>query len=181
MRKYLHLTARMCCLLLIGLVSITVLAQEERAYQLGAGDKISIQVFDEQELTMSAVVGESGDINYSYLGSITVAGKTPEQLEQELIALLKNGYLVNPSVNVSVTEYRPFYIDGEVNAPGDYPYQPGLTLAKAITIAGGLTDRASKRKMYLIKGTSQDRKETKAKMKTVIEPGDIITIKEGFF
>lgn len=148
---------------------------------MGAGDKISIQVFDEQDLTMNALVGESGFINYSYLGNIEVAGKTPVELEQELIALLKDGYLVNPSVNVTVTEYRPFFIDGEVESPGSYPYQPGLTLDKAISLAGGLTDRASRRKMYLIKAGDDSKKQRKIKMNSSIQPGDIVTIKEGFF
>jgi len=160
-------------------------SQEEAdsAYLLGQGDKISIQVFDEPDLTMSAQVSESGVINYSYLGDIKVIEKTPQDIEREITALLQDGYLVNPSVNVSITEFRPFFINGEVRSPGGYPYQPGLTLDKAIALAGGLTDRASQRKMFILKAVREDQNEKagKAKMQTKIAPGDIITIKEGFF
>lgn len=155
--------------------------EAEAAYLLDQGDKIAIQVFDEPDLTMDAQVGASGVINYSYLGDIKVAGKTAQQIEKDITALLRDGYLVNPSVNVSITEFRPFFINGEVRSPGGYPYQPGLTLEKAIALAGGLTDRASQRKMYIVKAISGDSDQQKAKMQTKIAPGDIITIKEGFF
>jgi len=148
-------------------------------YLLNEGDRISIQVFDEPDLTMDAVISASGIINYSYLGDIQVSGKTTESLEQEITVLLQNGYLVNPSVNITVAQYRPFFINGEVRSPGSYPYQPGLTLDKAISLAGGLTDRASKRKMFVLPADKQ--KETRANMATKIAPGDVISIREGFF
>lgn len=96
------------------------------AYVLGQGDSIAIQVFDEPDLTIDTVVGTSGSINYSYLGDIQVAGKSPSELERFIVNLLQDGFLVNPSVNVSVVEYRPFYINGEVRSPGSYPYQPEI-------------------------------------------------------
>ena len=152
-------------------------------YILGQGDTISIQVFDEPDLTLSTAVGTSGSINYSYLGDIKVAGKSPSQLERHIAGMLQNGYLVNPSVNVTVIEYRPFYINGEVRSPGSYPYQPGLTLDKAIALAGGLTDRASTRKMFVTKGLGGGKTEEGSRvfLNSRIAPGDIITIKEGFF
>ncbi len=152
-------------------------------YILGQGDTISIQVFDEPDLTLSTSVGTSGSINYSYLGDIKVSGKSPSQLERHIAGMLQNGYLVNPSVNVTVTQYRPFYINGEVRSPGSYPYQPGLTLDKAIALAGGLTDRASTRKMFVTKGQGggQSEEGSRVFLNSRIAPGDIITIKEGFF
>lgn len=157
------------------------LEEAEAAYLLDQGDKISIQVFDEPDLTIAAQVGASGVINYSYLGDIRVAGKTAQQIELDIKTLLQDGYLVNPSVNVTITEFRPFFINGEVRSPGGYPFQPGLTLDKAIALAGGLTDRASTRKMYIAKAVSEAQNQQKAKMQTKVSPGDIITIKEGFF
>lgn len=156
-------------------------AQQETPtqYTLGEGDVIDIQVFDEPDLTMTATIGASGSINYSYLGDIQVAGKTAAELEQHLIELLRDGYLVNPSVNVSIRQFRLFYINGEVRSPGGYPYQPGLTLDKAIALSGGLTDRASRRKMYILSASSSER--SRASLSTKIEPGDIISIEEGFF
>ncbi len=149
-------------------------------YQLEQGDQISIQVFDEPDLTMDQRVGASGVINFSYLGDLQVAGKTAQQLEREITGLLENGYLVNPAVNVTVVEYRPFFINGEVRSPGSYPYQPGLTLDKAIALAGGLTDRASTRKMFVQKASNSDG-QARASMSTPIAPGDIVSIEEGFF
>lgn len=150
-------------------------------YRFGTGDKIFIKVFDESDLTMETIVGSSGTINYSFLGQVQVAGRTSGELEEELTRLLADGYLLNPSVNVSVIEYRPFFINGEVKKPGGYPFQPGLTLEKAVAIAGGLTDRASKRKIYLQAATQSDSKKQKVSMDERIAPGDIITVEEGFF
>jgi len=92
--------------------------QDPNAYVLGNGDEISILVFDETDLTMDAAIGDSGEINYSYLGALKVVGKTPVQLEREITTALRDGYLVNPSVNVSIKTYRPFFINGEVRSPG---------------------------------------------------------------
>jgi protein involved in polysaccharide export with SLBB domain len=153
----------------------------EDAYRLGEGDGIAIQVFDEPDLTLQTVVGAGGSINYSYLGDIRVAGKSPVELETQIAGLLRNGYLVNPSVNVSVTQYRPFYINGEVRSPGKYQYQPGLTLDRAIALAGGLTDRASVRKMFVTKSDGGISDEFKVPLSFRVQPGDTITIKEGFF
>ncbi len=149
-------------------------------YRLGQGDRIAIQVFDEPDLTMEAGVNTTGTISYSYLGDIRVADKTTDQIEQEITTLLSDGYLRNPSVNVSIVQFRPFFINGEVRSPGGYPYQPGLTLDRAIALAGGLTDRASTRKMYVMQAGG-DQEEVKAGMSTKIAPGDIVSIKEGFF
>ncbi len=147
-------------------------------YRLGEGDQIAIQVFDEPDLTMDARVSASGSINYSYLGDVQVSGKTSVELEQHITELLRNGYLVNPAVNVTIKEYRPFYIGGEVRSPGSYPYQPGLTLNRAIALAGGLTDRASSRRIFVVKPTGE---EFRAALSQPIAPGDTISIKEGFF
>jgi protein involved in polysaccharide export with SLBB domain len=150
-------------------------------YLLKQGDEIAIQVFDEPDLTLDTVVGASGSINYSYLGDIRVAGKSPVQLERHISALLKNGYLVNPSVNVRVLQYRAFYMNGEVRSPGSYPYEPGLTLDRAIALAGGLTERASTRKIFVSKEGAAPSDEMRVPLNFRVQPGDTITIKEGFF
>jgi len=153
----------------------------EDSYVLDSGDSISIQVFDEQDLSIEAVIDSNGVINYSFLGELEVRGRTTEQIEEKITQLLKDGYLANPSVNVTITGYRLFYISGEVSKPGGYPYVPGLNLEQAIAMAGGLTDRASKRKMYLIKGGNSDKNRTRVNLNASIDPGDTITIEEGFF
>ena len=150
-------------------------------YKLGQGDKITIQVFDEPDLSIESVVGADGIINYSYLGDVMVGGRTVDEVEYTISTLLENGFLVNPSVNVTVTEFRPFFINGEVRRPGSYSYQPGLTLDKAIALAGGLTDRASLRKMYILRGDRDNKNQVNVKLSSQVAPGDSITIEEGFF
>jgi len=94
---------------------------------------------------------------------------------------LKGDYLVDPSVNVSVVEYRPFYINGEVKTPGGYPYQPGLTLRKAVALAGGFKERASKTKISLLSERALDGKQRQVGIDEVLNPGDIITVEQSFF
>lgn len=159
----------------------TITNPQGYTYLLQQGDAIAIQVFDEPDLTLDTVVGASGSINYSYLGDIRVAGKSPADLEQHIAALLQDGYLVNPSVNVTVLEYRPFYINGEVRTPGSYPYEPGLTIDRAVALAGGLTERASTRKIFVSNEGDSSSEEAKAPLNYRVQPGDTITIKEGFF
>jgi len=166
-------------ILLGGLVSQS--SAQTTQYVLEAGDQIYIQVFDEPDLTMQATVGQSGAINYSYLGTIQVAGQTPEQLTESITNKLRDGYLRNPSVNITVQKYRSFFVDGEVNRPGSYGYEPGLTLAKAVSLAGGMTDRASRRKIFLTREVEGEKKSYRVEMSQTLEPGDIITVREGFF
>jgi len=167
--------------LLSGLLVSQVFAEtnSEQGYVLDSGDRIAIQVFDENELTMEALIDQNGIINYSFLGPLEVSGKTTEQLETTITDLLRGDYLVNPSVNVTITSYRPFYIGGEVARPGAYPYVPGLTLEQAVAIAGGMTDRGSRRKMYLVDPETSDKK--RLSFSSSIGPGDTISIQEGFF
>ena len=166
-------------LVFCGLV-VQVKAQDTQ-YVLESGDQIYIQVFDEPDLTMQATVAQSGAINYSYLGTIQVAGQTPEQLSELITAKLRDGYLRNPSVNITVQKYRSFFVDGEVRRPGSYGYEPGLTLAKAVSLAGGMTDRASRRKIFLTREVDGEKKSYRVEMSQTVEPGDVITVREGFF
>ena len=110
-----------------------------------------------------------------------MAGQTPEQLSDSITAKLRDGYLRNPSVNITVEKYRSFFVDGEVRRPGSYGYEPGLTLAKAVSLAGGMTDRASRRKIFLTREVNGEKKSYRVEMSQTVEPGDIITVREGFF
>lgn len=152
---------------------------ESSSYRLDTGDMILIKVFEEEELTVQTTLNDRGVINYSFLGELQISEQTTREVELLLTERLKDGYLKNPSVSVSVLEYRPFFITGEVRTPGDYPFQPGLTLEKAVSIAGGFTDRASRRKIYLQRGVEQGKK--RIRFQDRVQPGDIITVEEGFF
>jgi len=152
------------------------------SYKLSSGDVISIQVYGEEDLSFERILlTDSGRISYPFLGEINTIGKTTKALEKDIISGLKDGYLKHPKVTVSIIEYRAFFMRGEVRSPGGYPYKPGLTVRKAIALAGGLTERASEGKMFIIKDGMSDHKPARVKMRDKIGPGDIITIEQSFF
>lgn len=148
-------------------------------YRLGAGDEISITVYEEDDLSMDLKIDESGTFDYPYLGQIMAKGKSTTALKKEITDGLLQDILINPSVNVSIVTYRDFYIDGEVNRPGSYPYQPGLTIKQAITLAGGATEWASSSKFEILR-EGRDEPQS-ADKNTPVRPGDTVTVLEGFF
>lgn len=181
---------RLVNLLVLLILSASTLAASGQ-YRLGAGDLVQISVYDEPDLSIEVRIGLSGDISYPLLGDVTVAGLSPKDLEEKLVKRLKGPYLLNPSVTVSIVEYRPFYVTGEVEKPGGYSFHPGLTVDKAISIAGGFTERASKSKIFVQHDNSgsanvslqgrRDEQRTQLKLYDVVQPGDVITVEQSFF
>jgi len=154
----------------------------DKNYRLGAGDHVDIAVFGEKDLSLVARIGDNGRISYPFLGEMLVAGLTLDALEKRVRDALAGDYLVDPKVTVSVTEYRPFFINGQVRNPGSYPFQPGMTVRKAVSLAGGLTERASERKITLIPESQKGAKKGRGvAMDDSVGPGDIITVEESFF
>lgn len=151
-------------------------------YQLASGDVIRVSVFGEDDLSFDSIrLNESGAFSYPFIGVVNAMGLTARQLEQRIFNGLKDDYLINPRISVSVLEYRQFYISGEVRKPGGYSYQPGLTVRRALAIAGGMTDRGSERRISIIRdGRSTDQSE-RATLDTLVMPGDSIQINQGFF
>ncbi len=148
----------------------------ETDYLLSAGDKILIDVYGEEDLRKIALISDNGQISFPFLGNIQVKGKTIKELAEYITSQLKGPFLVDPKVTVSILEYRPFFINGEVAKPGGYPYQPGLTLRKAIALAGGATEQAFLEEAAIIREKNPEKGPQKATLDTVIFPGDIITI-----
>ena len=128
---------------------LTLQAEQNGDYILDSGDQIRILVYDEPDLTVVRFIKDDGIINFPLVGSIYVTGKTTRQVQKLIHNGLKGDYLLNPSVQVDIVTYRSFYIHGEVNRPGAYPYQPGLTVDQAGALGGGFTERASTSKMYI--------------------------------
>jgi len=167
----------------------------DRSYRLGAGDQIAIRVFGEPDLTMTVTIGEAGTISYPFLGTLQVRGKTSGELEQEITTQLMNGYLVRPEVTVLISQYRKYFMDGFINRPGGYQYQPGLTVRMAVTLAGGFSPRAARDKIYIISNKSADwergeRRQDTEEISTIrrrvgldeaVNPGDVIVIERSFF
>lgn len=152
----------------------------EDTYIIGAGDRIQISVYGEKELSIDELyVNNSGKFEYPYLGQIIAIGKTLEELKSEITSGLQGDYLISPKVRVSVIEFRSIYVNGEVKKPGGYQYQPGLTVDKAIALAGGFTDRASRSKISISQSGSGTKKSVG--LSTKVLPGDIIVIDQSFF
>jgi polysaccharide export outer membrane protein len=114
------------------------------------------------------------------LGQVEVAALTVVEVESKLTALYLDGYLKKPRVSVGIVEYRHFYINGQVQSPGSYPYRQGLTIEKAITLAGGFTQRASRRTVLLMSEKDKDN-IISVSLNHKVKPGDVITVNESFF
>lgn len=114
------------------------------------------------------------------LAELKQSKKTPKQLKYEIETGLKGDYLINPKVMVTINNFRLFYVNGEVRKPGGFEYRPGLTIEKAIALAGGLTDRASRKGINLTKHKTGQTMEG-VSMHRNVEPGDIVFIDQSFF
>jgi protein involved in polysaccharide export with SLBB domain len=150
-------------------------------YVLGVGDKVHIAVYGESDLTGDYEVGSTGELHLPLIGNLKVSGLTLGQVEDQLRAKLSVGYLKDPRVSAEVINYRPFYIIGEVNKPGEYPYVNGMNILTAVALAGGYTYRADDSSVHIRrKGVAKEFSEP-ADQTTPVEPGDIIRVAERFF
>ncbi len=151
------------------------------AYRLGSGDKVKVNVFGEADLSGEFLVGDNGRIDLPLIGAVQARGQTVTQFQNAVVARYSGGYLKDPKVSVSVLNYRPFFIQGEVGKGGEYPYKAGLTIQNAVAIAGGYTYRANTGKAF-VRRAGQDREvEIQTNQRVAINPGDIIRVPERFF
>ena len=174
-------------LMLLLLFALPAAAQEGEgttSYTLNTGDRVQVTVFEEPDLSLSGVLDDTGSISYPLLGELMVRGLTLRQLESKITEGLRGRFLINPRVNVAILEYRPFFVRWEVANPGGFPFKPGLTVEKAVSVAGGFTSRASKSKFYIMSDDSAQSGEgarKSATLSTRIRPGDVIQIEQSFF
>ncbi len=174
------LWAPVALILMLFLPPALATAQETIEYILGPGDKVRITVFEEEDLTGEFEVTTSGMISFPLIGQVRASGGTLTQLETVIAQLLLDGYLKSPRVNAEVLNYRPFFIEGEVQAPGQYPYVSAMTIREAVAIAGGYTYRAREDDALLIRRLDANRQPTKVPVYTIVLPGDFIEIEERF-
>lgn len=153
---------------------------DRNAYKLGPGDRIRVDVFGEPDLSIEGLVDAGGSISYPLLGRVRVQGYTLKALEANMMKLLSNGYLVKPSVRVGMVQFRPFYVTGQVNKVGAYPYVEGLSVEKAIAMAGGMTNIGSERKMFLLREGASGQRQ-RVGLQTVVFPGDTLIVEESLF
>ena len=155
--------------------------QQTGDYTLASGDKVRITVFGEPDLTGEYELDGSGYVRLPLLGQIKAAGLSAHGLEGVLTQTYANGYLKEPRIAVEITKYRPFYIIGEVNKPGEYPYVNGMTTLNAIALAGGFTPRARESTLYVRRKGALREQPMRADGVTKIEPGDVVRVSETGF
>ena len=150
--------------------------------KLGPNDRLRITVFGQPTLTGEYTLDGNGVLAFPLIGNVPANGVTTNQLEQAIAAKLKPDYMVNPNVSAEIVTRRPFYVIGEVQKPGNYPYVSDMTAVNAIAMAGGFTRRARKNDFY-IRRLDKDGKMVRieANAGTVLQAGDTLEVRERVF
>ena len=150
-------------------------------YRLGTGDKVRVLVYGESDLGGEFQVDATGYVRLPMIGQVKAAGLTGHDLEGSITTALANGYLNDPRVNVEVTTYRPFYVIGEVQKPGEYPYANGITASSAIAVAGGFTGKAVESVVYVRHQGEDVEHRMVVTEATPIRPGDVVRVNSTAF
>jgi polysaccharide biosynthesis/export protein len=153
----------------------------DAAYHLDAGDKLRVVIYGQEGLTNTYAIDAGGSITLPLIGSVPARGRTPESLAAEITARLRNGYIREPSVAVEIEAYRPFFILGEVAAPGQYPYVPNMSVESAVAIAGGFSPRARRDRVTLTHSDAGGSIRAVVPLGTPIAPGDTVLVGERWF
>jgi protein involved in polysaccharide export with SLBB domain len=152
-----------------------------QSYLLRPGETIRIVTYGEETLTGDYIIGADGSLSFPLIGGVKAAGQTPVALGETITTALANGYLAKPRVTVEVKSFRPIYVLGEVNKPGEYPYTVDLTVLAAIAKADGFTYRAQQRRVFIKRAGEPSEVLTVLASNTPVYPGDIIRVTERYF
>jgi polysaccharide biosynthesis/export protein len=150
-------------------------------YRLAAGDKLRVVVYGQEGLTNTYAIDAGGSITMPLIGSVPARGRTPTGLASEITGKLRHGYIRDPSVAVEIEAYRPFFILGEVAAPGQYPYVPNMSVESAVAIAGGFSPRAQRDRVTLTHTDSSGSMRVAVPLGTALSPGDTVLVGERWF
>ena len=153
----------------------------DEPYRLGAGDRVRVTVFEQQGLTNTYSIDQSGYLSFPLIGAIPARGHTSQQLEGEIAKKLRQGYLRDPDVSVEIDRYRPIFVMGEVGAAGQYSYVPGLTVQKAIAIAGGFSPRANQESVDITRDINGKVMTGRVVTSDPLLPGDTVYVRERLF
>jgi polysaccharide biosynthesis/export protein len=160
----------------------TLPGTDPSAYRLGVNEEVNVVTYGQGQLSGVFHINSRGDIDLPLLGEIPAAGETTTGLEHQIEAQLKQkALLTDPNVTVAITKYRPIFILGEVKTPGEYPYQPGMTVLTAVAIAGGFTYRAVTTYASIQREVDDHLVEGRVSRNRAVEPGDVINIFERHF
>jgi polysaccharide export outer membrane protein len=150
-------------------------------YTLAVNDHVKVTVFREPTLSGDFVVNANGAISMPLIGEVPAEGHTADDLGLTLTRRFADGYLRDPKINVVVTTFRPFYILGEVNKPGEYPFSIGLTVLDAVATAQGFSVRADKRRIFVRHAGQSAETMSRLKGTLLVQPGDTIRVGERYF
>lgn len=153
----------------------------DQPYRLGAGDRVRVTVFEQEGLTNTYSVDQSGYLSFPLVGAIPARGHTAQQMEKEIADKLRQGYLRDPDVSVEIDRYRPIFVMGEVGAAGQYSYVPGLTVQKAIAIAGGFSPRANQESVDITRDINGKVMTGRVVTSDPLLPGDTVYVRERLF
>ena len=150
-------------------------------YYLDAGDRLRVVVFGQEGLSTSYSVDSEGRITMPLIGAVPARGRSTTELADDITRRLRNGYIREPSVAVEIEAYRPFFILGEVAAPGQYPYVPNMTVESAVAIAGGFSPRARRDSIAVTRNEPTGALRIMVPPGTAVAPGDTIQVAERWF
>lgn len=150
-------------------------------YMMDAGDQLRVTVFGQDNLTNTYSVDQAGYIAFPLIGSVPARGFTAKQVEGKIAGMLRNGYVRDPDVSVEVDRYRPVFIMGEVGAPGQYSYVPGLTVQKAVAVAGGFSPRANQASVDVTREINGEVITGRVATSDPLLPGDTVYVRERLF
>jgi polysaccharide export outer membrane protein len=156
-------------------------AETNDPYLLAAGDRLRVIVYGQDNLSNVYGVDPSGRIAMPLIGPVAVSGSTIRDVEQRIEARLRAGYIREPKVSVDIDVYRPFYVLGEVNTAGQFPYVAGMTVQKAIAIAGGFSARAYRGRVELTRMVRGQSLTGEVPIDYPIKPGDTVVVRERWF
>ena len=149
-------------------------------YPLGVADKVRVIVFDEPSLSGEFIVNDNGALSMPLIGDVRAVGQTATEIAAVIQRKLMDGYVLQPRVSIDILTFRPFYILGEVNKPGEYPYSSGLTVDGAVATAQGYTYRADKRSIYIKRAGEARSVKSRIAPDLKIRPGDTIRVGERY-
>lgn len=150
-------------------------------YTLAAGDRLRVIVFGQDSLSNSYSVDGAGRIAMPLIGSVPVQGRTVPDVEREIAARLRNGFIREPRVSVEVEAFRPFFVLGEVTTAGQYPFVEGMTARTAVAIAGGFGPRGYQGAVDITRVIDGYPVTGRVPLDTAVRPGDTVTVKERIF
>ena len=154
----------------------TYLVATKGPYTLDTGDQVRVTVYGDEALSGNYRVDDSGAIAFPLIGPVKARGRTTKQAAMRIAEGLASGFMKNPNVSMEISEYRPFFIQGEVGTSGQFPYVYGMTIRAAVSTAGGFTETADRNRALVYRRQGTEMVKGTVDLDFPIFPGDTIVI-----